>query len=186
MLAIYKKTDILKTRVGRSLSRTFLDGRSLLGNMSHASKFSDVPLVSVDLAILLCWEEQVNQGKDCSLFLECKNGKISTILNVSQLRSSDAKASKLTPASESQAGIKKKKNSSKRLQKLLACHQCLVTEKGLPPTRLMLQHAAAPVTESAKKPEQEESTPEFSENSLDNSLVVSPLVQKPVQRLFQL
>ena len=84
------------------------------------SKFSDVPLVDVDPAILLCWEEQVNQGKVCSLFLECKDGKITTTLKVSQLRSSIAKASKLAPASESQAGIhKKNKNSSKRLQKLI-------------------------------------------------------------------
>ena len=133
-----------------------------------ASKFSDVPLVAVDPAILLCWEQQVNQGKDCSLFLECKKGKISTTLEVSQLRSSIVKASKLTP--ESQAGIKKKnKNSSKRLQKLLDYHQRLVTEKGFPPSKLLLQHAAALVTESDKKPEQEENTQEFKCDQCDHT-----------------
>ena len=110
----------------------------------------------------------MNQGKDCSLFLECKKGKISTTLEVSQLRSSIVKASKLTP--ESQAGIKKKnKNSSKRLQKLLDYHQRLVTEKGLPPSRLMLHHAAALVTESDKKPEQEENTQEFKCDQCDHT-----------------
>ena len=128
-----------------------------------ASKFSDLPLVSVDPDILLFWDEQVNQGKDCSFFLECKKGKITTLLKVSQLKSFDAKFSKLTPASEPEARIKKKKNSSKRLKKLLAYHQRLVTEKGFPPSRLMLQHAAAIVTESANKPDQDESNQEFND-----------------------
>ena len=100
----------------------------------------------------------MKKEKDCSLFLECKNGKITTILKVSQLKNCDAKASKLTPNSKSRAGIKKKKkkNNNQRLQKLLAYHQRLVTEKYLPPSRIMLQHAAALVNDSVKKPQHNE------------------------------
>ena len=37
---------------------------------------------------------------------------------------------------------KRRGNEQKRLEALLAYHQRLVLEKGLPPSRLMLQHAA--------------------------------------------
>ena len=112
---------------------------------------------------------KVSQGKDCSICLECKKSKITTLLKVSQLRSFDAKSSKLTPASEPEAEIKKKKNSSKRLQKLLAYHQRLVTDKGLLPSRLMLQLAAAIVNESVKKPEEEKSNQEFKCDQCDHT-----------------
>ena len=132
-----------------------------------APNFPDVTLVYADPALLLCWEEQVKQGKDCSLLLDNKNGKITTCLKVTNLRSLEAKIPKLVPSKNPQTVNKKKGDKKKSVQKLLAFHQRLVKEKGLPPSRLMLQHAAAQVSspviqpEPDHKPDQEDKVQEF-------------------------
>ena len=43
-----------------------------------APNITDVTLASVDPALLLCYEEQVKQGKDCSLTLKYQGDKITT------------------------------------------------------------------------------------------------------------
>ena len=118
-----------------------------------APNFPDVTLVYADPALLLCWEEQVKQGKDCSLLLEYKNGFITTTLKVNKCKSPEAKVSKLVPTSKSQAKKKKKRGGKQRLEKLLAYHQRLVDERGLPPSRLMLQHAADLASRPTPQPE---------------------------------
>ena len=130
-----------------------------------APDIPDVTLASVNPAILLCWEEQVRQGMECSLFLKHRKGKFITILKCTNYESSEAKAKsnvqsqaeihlrnkkvkdKKTIASAPpppiEANTKKRKGTSKkkRLEALLSYHQRLVLEKGLPPSRLMLLQA---------------------------------------------
>ena len=119
-----------------------------------AANFSDVPLAPVDASLLSCWEEKVKQGVDCSLFLKHSKGKVSTILKCSQvvLKSPEARNSSSPPSStptlhaeEKKKKKKRKRNKGgkkKKLDSMLAFHQRLVDEKGLPPSRLMLEHAA--------------------------------------------
>ena len=93
---------------------------------------------------------------ECSLFLKHRRGKIITILQCTNFKSPEAKikTAVLTPPAEVKK-LKKKRNK-KRLEALLSYLQRLVEEKGLPPSRLMLQHAAAaPPMTPAQKPEQE-------------------------------
>ena len=100
---------------------------------------SGVTLALVDPSILSCWEEMVKQGKECSLFLKHNKGKVTVKLQ------STNKVSSLPQASLSASpAVKKRKKTSKkkRLERLLAYHQRLVEERGLPPSRLMLQQAA--------------------------------------------
>ena len=119
-----------------------------------AANFSDVTLVSADLELLLCQEEQVKKGKGCSLLLETKNGFITTTFKVNKCKSPAVKVSTLVPTSKSQAEKKKKRGGKQRLEKLLAYHQRLVDEKGLPPSRLMLQHATDLASRPTPQPEQ--------------------------------
>ena len=114
-----------------------------------AANFSDVPLVLVDASLLSCWEEKVKQGVDCSLFLKHSKGKVSTILKCSQVVLKSPEARNSSPLSSSptlpHAERKKKKRNTrgkKKLESMLSYHQRLVVEKGLPPSRLMLEHAA--------------------------------------------
>ena len=48
----------------------------------------DVTLASADPDLLLCWERKVKQGKECSLLLEYRSGKVTTTLKVSKVRGS--------------------------------------------------------------------------------------------------
>ena len=95
----------------------------------------------------------MKQGKDCSLLLDCKNDKITTCLKVTQFKTLEAKVLKIIPTTKPQAVIKKKRGKKKCLQKILAFEQRLVNDKGLPPSRLMLQHAAAPVSSHTTQPD---------------------------------
>ena len=100
---------------------------------------SGVTLALVDPSILSCWEEMVKQGKECSLILKHNKGKVTVKLQ------STNKVSSLPQASLSASpAVKKRKKTSKkkRLERLLVYHQRLVEERGLPPSRLMLQQAA--------------------------------------------
>jgi hypothetical protein len=109
----------------------------------------DVTLASADPTLLSCWEEKVRQGVECSLLLKHSKGKIFTILKTSVLRSPEAEASAPKPSlakkvkeTVKEKKKKKKRNTTKRLESLLSFHQRLVDEKGMPPSRLMLEHAA--------------------------------------------
>jgi len=113
------------------------------------ANFLDHNLVSVDPSILSCWEEKVKEGFDCTLLLKHSKGKVTTILKCSKLvASSDARASvpqlAVSPTQVEVAKRKKKrrKMSKKKLESLLSYQERLAREKGLPPSRLMLQHAA--------------------------------------------
>jgi hypothetical protein len=100
---------------------------------------SGVTLALVDPSILSCWEEMVKQGKECSLILKHNKGNVTVKLQSTNKVSSLPQA----PLSASPAVKKRKKTSKKkRLERLLAYHQRLVEERGLPPSRLMLQQAA--------------------------------------------
>ena len=101
------------------------------------ANFLDHNLVSVDPSILSCWEEKVKEGFDCTL-LQCSK----------LVASSDARNSVPQPAgSPTQAEVAKRKRkrrkiSKKKLESLLSYQERLARGKGLPPSRLMLQHAA--------------------------------------------
>ena len=114
-----------------------------------AADFSDVPLALVDTSVLSCWEEKVKQGVDCSLVLKHRQGKVITILKCSAVVVKNPEARNSSPLSSSptspHAERKKKKRNTrgeKKLESMLSYHQRLVVEKGLPPSRLMLEHAA--------------------------------------------
>ena len=103
----------------------------------------EVTLVLVDPSLLSSWEEMVKRGEECSLLLLHSKGKITATLQCTK----PAPSSSLATASPSPPQAKRKKNKGnkeKRLKSLLAYHQRLVDEKGLPPSRLMEQHAVAP------------------------------------------
>ena len=145
-----------------------------------AANSMGVTLVPVDTSILSCWEEKVKQGIECSLLLKHSKGKVITTLKCS----SDLKppkaggVSNLTPSTqaEEKGRMKKKTNSKggkkKKLASLLAYHQRLVVEKGLPPSRLMLEQAAQTPLSSPAKGSQKPETLRHSElnQSLNSSL----------------
>ena len=106
-------------------------------------------LVFVDPSILSCWGEKVKEGFDCILMLKHSKGKVTTVLKCSKLVASpDARKSAPQPAvSPTQVEVakgmkKRRKMNKKKLESLLSYQERLVREKGLPPSRLMLQHAA--------------------------------------------
>ena len=125
--------------------------------MAPPKDSQDVTLAFADPDLVLCWEQKVKQGRECSLLLESKNGKVITTLKVSKSRSFESKTPK--EDSQSQAEKKSKKNKKYNLGKLLAYHKRLVEEKGLPPSNLMLKHAAEASSPSppTQKPGREES-----------------------------
>ena len=51
-----------------------------------APNITYVTLASADPALILCWDEQVKQGKDCSLILKYHGGKITTTLVAHKLK----------------------------------------------------------------------------------------------------
>ena len=106
-----------------------------------------VTLAHVNPSLLSCWEAMVKQGEECSLFLKHSDGKITATL---QCTAPSTSSTSTPPAGE----LKKKKskgNKKRRFEALLAFHQRLVDEKGLPPSRLMKQHAAASESASASQ-----------------------------------
>ena len=115
-------------------------------------KFSDVTLAFADCDLLLCWEEKVKQGAECTLLLKHSKGKIETIL---KSRSSKISQPKVLPSADkpsipAEKKKRKKANKKKRLEALLAFQKRLVEEKGLPPSRLMLQQAAVSPSNSVQ------------------------------------
>ena len=118
--------------------------------MSGQDSFG-VTLAHVNPSLLSCWEAMVKQGEECSLFLKHSDGRITATL---QCTTSSASSTSTPPAGELKKKKKKKKskgNKKRRFEALLAFHQRLVDEKGLPPSRLMKQHAAASESASASQ-----------------------------------
>ena len=105
-----------------------------------------VTLAHVDPSLLSCWEEMVKRGEECSLLLKHRSGRITATL---QCITSPASLSLTSPAGKIKKKNKNKGYNKKRLEDLLAYHQRLVVERGLPPSRLMMQHAAASDSASA-------------------------------------
>ena len=96
-----------------------------------APNIPDVTLTSADPALLLCWEEQVKQGKDCFLVLKYQGGKITTTLQVSKCHEPVTPQLKQMPQASSQAEKEANRNKKKKLDKLLSFLERLVNEKGL-------------------------------------------------------
>ena len=117
--------------------------------MSGQDSFG-VTLAHVNPSLLSCWEAMVKQGEECSLFLKHSDGRITATLQCT----TPSTSSTLTPPAGELKKKKKKKskgNKKRRFEALLAFHQRLVDEKGLPPSRLMKQHAAASESASASQ-----------------------------------
>ena len=117
--------------------------------MSGQDSFG-VTLAHVNPSLLSCWEVMVKQGEECSLFLKHSDGRITATL---QSTTPSTSSTSTPPAGELKKKKKKKSkgNKKKRFEDLLAFHQRLVDEKGLPPSRLMKQHAAASESASASQ-----------------------------------
>ena len=124
--------------------------------MAALQDSQDVTLALADSDLFHCWEKKVRQGRECSLLLEHQHGKVTTTFKVCKVLKYKAK----TPETDSKALAEKKiqKKGGKKLTKLLAYHKRLCDEKGLPPSNLMLQHAAESSSSSptAQKPGQED------------------------------
>ena len=127
--------------------------------MAPPKDSQDVTLALADPDMVLCWEQKVKQGRECSLLLEFKNGNVTTTLKVSKTRSFEAKTPRVDSKSLAEKKGTKKKKKKHDLPKLLAYHKRLVEEKGLPPSNLMLKHAAeaSSTSPSSQKPGREES-----------------------------
>ena len=123
-----------------------------------AFELCDVTLASVDTDVLSCWESKVKLGFECSLLLKHSKGKIITTLKFSKKRDQEVKtstsSSSVSQAEKGKKKQKKKGGNPKKLEALLSYQERLVKEKGLPPSRLMLQHAAVE-TSSTTAPIQE-------------------------------
>ena len=104
-------------------------------------------LAQVDPAILTCWEEMLKRGEECSLLLKHSKGRVTfSLQGITSAKSSSVAEISSSPVSSAKNKKKKRKQkrrSKKRLEALLSYHQRLVEEKGLPPSRLMLQQAGA-------------------------------------------
>ena len=93
----------------------------------------------MDSSLVSCWDRMLTLGEECSLLLKHSKGKVIATLQCT----TPVKTSLLSLSPSAKEKKKKRKGSKKRrLEKLLAYHQCMVEEKGLPPSRLMEEHAA--------------------------------------------
>ena len=110
--------------------------------------FPDVTLANADLALLQCWNNKVSKGVKCSLTLKHSKGRVTTILKSSSpriMKPMNPTDESTLPSISIQADKKRQKkgNKKKRLEALISFQERLVKEKGLPPSRIMLEHAAA-------------------------------------------
>ena len=102
----------------------------------------DVTLACVDPVLVSCWDKMVKQGKECSLLLKHSKGKVIATLQCPTQTTPSAQSSSTSLSPSAKRKKKKKGGKKRKLDKLLAYHQRLVVEKGLPPSRLMEEHAA--------------------------------------------
>merc|ERR1712208_168989 len=92
-----------------------------------------------------CWDKMVKRGEECSLLLKHSKGKVIATLQCTTPVKTKTSSNFSTPSAEEE---KKKRGKKRKLEKLLAYHQRLVAEKGLPPSRLMEEHATISSTPS--------------------------------------
>ena len=112
---------------------------------------TDVTLAHVDPSIVSCWDKMVKRNRECSLLLKHSKGKVIATLQCTTPIKTTTSSNFSTPSAEEEKKKKKRKGCKKRkLEKLLAYHQRLVAEKGLPPSRLMEEHAATSPSPSTK------------------------------------
>ena len=102
----------------------------------------------VDPSIVSCWDKMVKQGEECSLLLKHSKGRVIATLQCS--KPVKPPSTSLSSSSSAKKNKKKKGDKKKKLEKLLAYHQRLVVERGLPPSRLMEEHAASSPASSMK------------------------------------
>ena len=55
-----------------------------LARQPEVATMLDVTLASVDQGLLLCWEEKVKMGENCTLILQYSGGKVTTSLKSSK------------------------------------------------------------------------------------------------------
>ena len=115
-----------------------------------AEEISDVTLAHVDPCLVSCWDNMVKRGDECSLVLKHSNGRVIATLQCTTTTQPTTPVASSPSLSSSAKRKKKKKKKKQKLEKLLAYHQRLVVEKGLPPSRLMEEHAATSFDPSAK------------------------------------
>ena len=95
---------------------------------------ADVTLANVDPSLVSCWDKMVKWGEECSLLLKHSKGKvIATLQCTTPVKTSLPSL----PPSAKEKKKKRKGSKKRRLEKL----QRMVQEKGLPPSRLMEEHA---------------------------------------------
>ena len=85
----------------------------------------------------------MKRGVECSLLLKHSKGKVTAMLQSTTPRPCSTLSSSSPSPSSAKRRKKTKGSKEKRLKALLDYHQRLVVERGLPPSRLMEQHAAA-------------------------------------------
>ena len=100
---------------------------------------TDVTLAHVDHSLVSCWDKMVKRGEECSLQLKHSKGRVTATLQCTTTVKPFTSSPSLSPSAKKK---KRKGGKKKKLEKLLAYHQRLVAEKGLPPSRLMEEHAA--------------------------------------------
>ena len=151
--------------------------------MAPPKDSQDVNLASADPILVLCWEHKVKQGKECSLLLEFQNGNVIPTLKVSKSKSSEAKTQKADSKPLDEKKSKKKKKHD--IPKLLAYHKRLLEEKGLPPSNLMLGHAAEVSSPSpqTQKPGKEES--KFKCNYCENRFKLKRNLMKHIRNIHK-
>ena len=113
---------------------------------------TDVTLAHVDPSIVSCWDKMVKLDRECSLLLKHSKGKVIATLQCTTPIKTTTSSNFSTPSAEEEKKKKRRRKGGKKrkLEKLLAYHQRLVAEKGLPPSRLMEEHAALSVSPSTK------------------------------------
>ena len=112
-----------------------------------AEEISDVTLAHVDPCLVSCWDNMVKREEECSLQLKHSKGRVTATLQCTTTVKPFTSSPSLSPSAKKK---KRKGGKKKKLEKLLAYHQRLVAEKGLPPSRLMEEHAALSVSPSTK------------------------------------
>ena len=87
---------------------------------------SDVTLAPVDPALLLCWEETVRQGLDCSLLRKHSKGKVITTSRASRPEAKAPTTAFFYYDREENGAKVGEEKSKKTLEALLSFHQRLV------------------------------------------------------------
>ena len=125
----------------------------------------DVTLAYADPSLLQCWKEKVVLGVECSLMLKHSKGRTTTTLKCTS-RIPEARV----PSSDqplppklfhAEKKLRKKGRKKNNLEALLSFQERLVREKGLPPSRLMLEYAASKTSISPDKTDLEDDSNSF-------------------------